>query len=152
VKTSPLYPRPHRLANTFDRLPLLAAALPLARRSDTDKAEASSLLDLIPEVLHNRVVTVSLEDNCLKIVVKSHEAAHATRLERPRILAAASARSYKCSEVRVRVQTRARPSAPPRPRPDSQTLAELRSTAAELKSERLQTAVQRLIRALETNG
>ncbi len=149
MKTSPLYPRPQSLAQTLDRLPQLAAALPVARRSSPNAAETSRLMDLIPDALKAKVTAIALEDACLRVVVTSHEAAHATRLERPTILAAARARTLKCSEVRVQVQTATRRQALPRPRPTAQTLHRLKTAAADMKSERLQTALNRLVDTLE---
>lgn len=141
-----LYPRPTALARWFDRAPQFSAALPLTRQREA--IDASLLSELLPEHLRSHVASMRLDGSCLEVLVRTPDAAHAARMERASLLAAANAKGLKCNDFRVRVQVGTQPVRIVAPRPGPAASAKLKDAAVRIKSERMQTALLRLSHTL----
>jgi Dna[CI] antecedent, DciA len=140
-----LYPRPQGLAGYLERMPQLRPALAQARASIRSE---HSLKACLPPQLADVVHAIHSSGSAVVIVVTSAEAAHMVRLLRPELTAAFAAKGLKFNEILVNVQTKMAARETPRLRPQRKALERMSTDIERVKSERLQTSLERLVKTL----
>jgi hypothetical protein len=128
-------------------MPQLRPALQQARASIRSEY---SLKACIPPRLANVVHAIHCSGSALVIYVTSAEAAHMMRLARPVLEGELASKGLKFNDILVKVQTNSAPAIRNRTRPDSTALQHLGAGVDQVKSERIQTSLRRLVETLKS--
>lgn len=139
-----LYPRPLGLAQYFDRMPALGAALRHARETGR---RHDVLMEAVPKRLKRFVVAISASGSTLSLTLDSPEAAHLARLLRADMLAHLPREGGKFSEISLRVQCAASTAPRARNAPSPDAKREMNAVADRMQSERMQTSLRRLAKS-----
>jgi hypothetical protein len=126
-------------------MPQLRPALAQARSSMRSE---TSLKACLPPRIAGVVHAIHSSGFAVVIVVTSAEAAHMVRLLRPELAAAFAAKGLKFNEISVNVQTKSAARTEARARPERKAIDQMSADMAQIKSERLQTSLQRLVKTL----
>ncbi len=142
-----LYPRPKDLAGFLERMPQLQAGLTHARMSVRSE---HSLKDCLPPRVAAAVRSVHSSGSRLAISVTSPEAAHWVRLLRPEIERALACNGLKFNEILVSAQSEYVVQAAYRVPPPQPIIEQMLLKRADIKSERIQTSLDRLATTLNS--
>ena len=140
-----LYPRPLGLAQFLDRMPALGAALLHAREGSR---QFDVLIESVPERLKRFVLMATASGTTLSLTVDSPEAAHFAHLMSTEMLQNLNRKGMKFTEILVRTQSNSASNRRPRVLPDAISTKKMSNTADHIKSERLQTSMQRLAKTV----
>jgi hypothetical protein len=140
------YPRPQGLSGYLERMPQLRPALAQARMSMRSE---QSLKECLPPRIAHQVHSIHSTGMALVICVTSAEAAHMLRLERPEIEAAIAAKGLKFNEILLTVQTKSAAPQTRRTLPARVSVDQMSQGLGQIKSERLQTSLGRLVETLK---
>ena len=139
------YPRPLELTQFLDRLPALGAALLHAREGSR---QFDVLIEAVPERLKRFVLMASASGTSLSLTVDSPEAAHFARLMGTEMLANLNRKGLKFNEILLRTQSNNAPARRTHMLPTAADKRQMSTTAATIKSERLQTSLKRLAKSV----